>query len=702
MYYRPESELVEAVAYDVLRKLNRVSSSDIDREGLGLGGIGQITLADLVFDKHRFQFESFCFLGNVREESEKLGLINLHEELIVKLLKDESMNLGTTSLPPHVKDRLRRQKVLVVLDDVNNSKQSQVLVGDRDLFGHESRIILLKLKAFRGNTPTTDYIERLSEEVVEYAGGIPLAINILASHLRSLDSQSIGNWEMDFDNLKSIDLSHSIRLVQFPDFSHAPKLEKINLHSSLSLLQVPSVSLQDLDKLTDLNLSHCNKVQNLPITMITSLVSLDLSSTAIVSLPSSIDSLKNLSQLSLNKCTRLANLPKIFESLPAGFFKLRSLASLDLDGCSKLKNLPEVSEPMEHLEFSLSRIGIRQLPSSIAYLVAVAKLDMQDCYNLELYLSGSNIIEIPASIKRCSKLTRLYINNCKNLHSLPKLPLSLKCLNANGCVSLEVVSNKRPFTLEFWDGYCIKEGTDEHFSFSDCLKLDQNEQHNIMIDFHLRVLRMATQFLSPEPQERITVQACCPGNEIPKWFEYQCEGSFISIKLPPKWCTNNFLGFVVCVVGRSYSDIKDLDLDCEFDLKTNQGKNHNFIWTFNNYVADFVKLPTTSNSGHVYMWYNQYWDFYSECLHVEEVSLDFSFREWECSEDDDSIGIKSSKCEVKKCGIHMLYCQNLEEYFMNLQNQHRHDPDQPKPRAHRTNDFDADQPHPKRTKFTNS
>ena len=156
---------------------------------------------------------------------------------------------------------------------------------------------------------------------------------------------------------------------------------------------------------------------------------------------------------------------------------------------------------------------------------------------------------------------------------------------------------------------------------------------------------------------------------------------------------------MVCVVGQSYSDIKDLDLDCEFDLKTNQGKNHNFIWTFNNYVADLVKLPTTSNSGHVYMWYKQYWDFYSECLHVEEVSLDFSFREW-----DNSVyrQIKSSKCEVKKCGIHMLYCQNLEEYFMNLQNQHRRDPDQPKPRAHRTNDFDADQPHPKRTKFTNS
>lgn len=75
---------------------------------------------------------------------------------------------------------------------MNNSKQLQVLVGDRDLFGHESRIIvttrdanvlkdieadgiyevrqlncdealqLFKLKAFRGNSPTTDYIYILS------------------------------------------------------------------------------------------------------------------------------------------------------------------------------------------------------------------------------------------------------------------------------------------------------------------------------------------------------------------------------------------------------------------------------------------------------------------------------------------------------------------------------------------------------------
>lgn len=121
--------------------------------------------------------------------------------------------------------------------------------------------------------------------------------------------EKLSNEDQDFDNLKSIDLNHSIRLIQFPDFSHASKLEKINLHSSLSLLQVPSVSLQNLDKLTDLNLSHCNKLQSFPITMTTSLVSLDLSSTAIVSLPSSIDSLKNLSKLSLNNCTRLANLP---------------------------------------------------------------------------------------------------------------------------------------------------------------------------------------------------------------------------------------------------------------------------------------------------------------------------------------------------------------------------------------------------------
>lgn len=170
-----------------------------------------------------------------------------------------------------------------------------------------------------------------------------------------------------------------------------------------------------------------------------------------------------------------------------------SLRSLTLSNCPKLEQYPETTKPMKMSFLDLEGTGISQLPVSIDFL----RCDLRS-----LCLSGSNIIEVPASMKRFSKLRVLYVDNCKNLRSLPELPLSLKLLNASGCVSLEVVSNsKRPiFPQEFWDGNCIGEGNCEFISFYDCLKLDQKDRNNIMIDFHLRVLRVATQLLSPEPQ----------------------------------------------------------------------------------------------------------------------------------------------------------------------------------------------------------
>lgn len=130
-------------------------------------------------------------------------------------------------------------------------------------------------------------------------------------------------------------------------------------------------------------------------------------------------------------------------------------------------------------------------------MASLRYLELSSCPKPEyLSLTDSNIIEIPASIKDLSKLRMLYINNCKNLHSLPDPPFSLEILNANGCVSLEAVSNaKRSLTQDFWDCVPISLGPLDFGSiFFDCLKLDQNEQENILIEFQLRVSCIAMQF----------------------------------------------------------------------------------------------------------------------------------------------------------------------------------------------------------------
>lgn len=282
MHFRPESKLVEAIVEDVFRKLNRWPSSNFGFEGLigidkkieeiksllsvcspkvlivgiwGMGGIGKTTLAQVIFHQLSSQFGACCFVPNVREEAEKGSLINLRNKLLAELLKEENVNVGTSTLgPTFLNERLQRTKVLIVLDDVNHVEQVNTFIGYRDRFSCESRIVittrdasvlraisvdgmyevkqldfnealqLFNLISFRGNSPVKDYV-KLSENVVEHAGGIPLAVTVLGSHFRSLRSQSKEAWEVALDKLKVVPPNdiHNVLRISFDGLDEIEK-----------------------------------------------------------------------------------------------------------------------------------------------------------------------------------------------------------------------------------------------------------------------------------------------------------------------------------------------------------------------------------------------------------------------------------------------------------------------------------------------
>ncbi|XP_048429927.1 disease resistance protein Roq1-like [Pyrus x bretschneideri] len=192
----------------------------------GMGGIGKTTLAKAVFNKLSSKFEASCLLNNVREKAEQTdGVVKLQKTLLKEILKEKNLSINMKN----VKERLGRTKVLIVFDDVSDWRQIKDLVGH---YEDGSRIIvtsrergvlkkavsdkkyiyevqkiktddalrLFQFHAFKGNSPREDYTE-LSARVVKYAGGIPLALEVLGSLFFECESKD--EWKEAWSTLRN-------------------------------------------------------------------------------------------------------------------------------------------------------------------------------------------------------------------------------------------------------------------------------------------------------------------------------------------------------------------------------------------------------------------------------------------------------------------------------------------------------------------
>ncbi|XP_056166695.1 LOW QUALITY PROTEIN: uncharacterized protein LOC115684564 [Syzygium oleosum] len=218
-----------------MHTLLEMESNEVRMVGIcGLGGIGKTTIAKATYNAFADKFECCGFLSNVRETYEKFaggGLLQLQEALISEVMWDDGLKLGNEHRGMSmIKSRLCRKKVLVVLDDVNQSIQLETLVGGHEWFGCGSRIIittrnehllaahgvasmykvqpldrltarmLFSSFAFPNVSPPPDY-EELSYNVVDYTKGLPLAIKVLGSFLRD---RNLFQCKNALDKLKSV------------------------------------------------------------------------------------------------------------------------------------------------------------------------------------------------------------------------------------------------------------------------------------------------------------------------------------------------------------------------------------------------------------------------------------------------------------------------------------------------------------------
>ncbi|CAN0887979.1 Disease resistance protein RUN1 [Linum grandiflorum] len=251
--YREEAALIEQIVRDISDKVMCAPSADAgELVGMGsrveqmdsllqldtnvvrmlgiwgLSGIGKTTIARVMFDRHCRQFEASCFLSNVGDKFRSLGEAALQRELLSKTLLEKDLSTWSLGKGSNlIKDRLSRRKVLIVLDDVDDSEQLEVLANKLNWFGPGSRIIittqdkhlldahgvnvvyeakclddeealqLFSQYAFRQNQPRKDYWE-LSHGFVYYANGLPLALKVVGSFLYS---KSTCQWKNELNKL---------------------------------------------------------------------------------------------------------------------------------------------------------------------------------------------------------------------------------------------------------------------------------------------------------------------------------------------------------------------------------------------------------------------------------------------------------------------------------------------------------------------
>ncbi|XP_023920918.2 disease resistance protein RUN1-like [Quercus suber] len=311
---------------------------------------------------------------------------------------------------------------------------------------------------------------------------LPQCLSHLSNELHVIEwhGYPLNSLPTSFQPIKLVELKMHCSLIKqlWKGIMNLGELKLIDLSDSQTLIEIPNLS--GAPNLKKLILRCCTRLYKIH---------------------ASLGNLKWLIQLDLNGCKCLESLPhkinlEALEILDLGHGKnlstllnttcsLSSLKTLTLSGCSKLHELPENLGNIKGLKkLDVSRTAIRRLPSSIVHLKNLRKLSVR---------------------------------------LLPKLPLNIKYIGADGCISLETL----PARLE--DNFL-------YLHLLNCVKLVDNEGYD---NLFLTMLRHDF-FKRPD---RYSICVLIPGNNIPKWFSHQTEGASLNLQGP-----SDFLGIALCTV----------------------------------------------------------------------------------------------------------------------------------------------------------
>nr|XP_023908409.1 disease resistance-like protein DSC1 [Quercus suber] len=485
-----------------------------------MGGMGKTTLAQEIYKSIFVNFEASSFIDNVREETRNQGLVSLQKQLISKILMESEINIWKISEGINVLGNIvRNKKALIVLDDVDGEEQLEALAGNHDWFGSGSKIIVtsrdshllrrcdmnfiytvkqlnnddaLKLfswRAFKKPDPKENYMD-LSQDFVNYAKGLPLALKVLGS---LLFDKEIYEWNSSLDKLKvepdkffldilniSYDGLTNMQKELFLDIACFFKGENKNCIRDIlkSFGYYPDYNMETTwmhDLLQEMGqeiVSHESPKElggrrSLSLYEDILFVLKNNIGTEVVEgikLNTPIEIEEHLSAKTFSKMKKLRLFKIGYEQPPQGLIRgpvqlpqglsylSNELRAIDWHGYP-LKSRPTSFQPNKLVELRMHYSKIKQLWKGIMILNELKLIDLSDSQNLieipnlsrapnlkQLILQRcTRLYKIHASLGDLKRLIRLDLNGCKCLKSLPhKISLeALEFFNLSGCSNLK-------------------------------------------------------------------------------------------------------------------------------------------------------------------------------------------------------------------------------------------------------------------------
>ncbi|GJS46222.1 NB-ARC domains-containing protein [Tanacetum coccineum] len=141
----------------------------------------------LLMDLHVWPMGNHDFCEDVNEFVEKFGMVQLQTQIIEDMTKEDLKISSAGEGSNAMKKIMLSKKVLLILDDVNESDHLEALAGshvenfyDVELLHDDEAMELFNLYAFNHKQRKDDFRE-LSEKLVPYMNGHPLALKVFGS-----------------------------------------------------------------------------------------------------------------------------------------------------------------------------------------------------------------------------------------------------------------------------------------------------------------------------------------------------------------------------------------------------------------------------------------------------------------------------------------------------------------------------------------